>query len=216
MHCFNNAIKRCYWFGTVNIRGISTPTTSLYPTHYCNFNHHSKSAEEGYFELPETVDVQCNHHRSGIACGDCSPGYTLYDMTLLMCIDEDNCTAGMAVLVITLIIVLVGVFSFMNMFFKYEVSLGYMYGIIYYYSLVGILLDNNSYSSDGAFLGVSILASFAQLTPQFLGQLCLVKRDWMELTSYLSTTHMPLLFHFIVRAARCSIGLKVFVNHSIL
>ena len=46
-------------------------------------------------------------------------------------------------------------------------SLGYLYGIIYYYSMVSILLDNNPY--------ISFLSSFAQLTPQFLGKLCFVK-----------------------------------------
>ncbi|XP_065917124.1 uncharacterized protein [Dysidea avara] len=225
VHCFNdnNAIKQGYWFGTVNVRGISTPTTSLCPNHYCNFNHRKKSVEDGYFELPETINAQCNHHRSGIACGDCNPGYTLsYDST--ECVSKDNCNAGMMVVVIALtclywIIVVVSVFSLMNIFFKYMIPLGYVYGIIYYYSMVGILLDNNSYISDGAFICVSILSSFAELAPQFLGQLCLAKGlDGIDqlFVHYVHAIAVSLLILFIVKAARCSIRITVFVNHGIL
>jgi len=52
---------------------------------------------------------------------------------------------------------------------------GYVYAIIYYYSIVDILLGNNLYISEGAFLAISIISSFAKLTPQFFGQLCFVE-----------------------------------------
>jgi len=222
VHCFDdkNAIKRGYWFGTVLVRGTPIPTTSLCPNHYCNYN---MSIEEGYFELPKTINAQCNCHRSGIACGDCNPGYTLsYDSN--KCVKKADCSAEITLFVIALtflywVVVVVGVFSLMNMFFKFTIPLGYVYGIIYYYSLVSILLNNNPYLSDGAFLCVSILSSFAQLIPQFLGQLCLAKGlDGID-QLFIHYTHalaISLIILFIVRAARCSIRITVFVNHGIL
>ena len=105
------------------------------------------------------------------------------------------------------------------MFFKFTIPLGYVYGIIYYYSLVGILLNNNPYLSDGTFLCVSILSSFAQLIPQFLGQLCLAKGlDGIDqlFIHYIHALAISLMILFIVRAARCSIRITVFVNHGIL
>ena len=62
-----NEIKRGYWFGSVG----SKATTSLCPNHYCKFTNR-KHTSKGYFALPNTINAQCNHHRVGRACGECS------------------------------------------------------------------------------------------------------------------------------------------------
>ena len=136
-----------------------------------------KQSSEGYFKLHDTIDAQCNHHRTERACGKCSSGYTLSYVST-DCISVHHCGAGWTVLVIVLtclywISIIVGVFGLM--YFRFKISLGYLYGIIYYYSMVGVLLENNPHVSDNVFQFVSILSSFAQLTPQFLGKLCFVK-----------------------------------------
>ena len=174
VNCYDgyNEIKRGYWFGSVTRK----TTTSLCPNRYCKFSNRTKT-REGYFELPNSVNAQCNDHRVGRACGECSSGYTLsYDSTDYISVDQ--CCTGWTVLVMTLtclywVAVVAGVFSLM--YFKRHISLGYMYGLIFYYSMIGFLLDNNFYISDHAFYFISILSSFAQLTPQFLGKLCFVK-----------------------------------------
>ena len=172
VECYDdyNEIKRGYWFGSVNGKA----TTSLCPNEYCRFVNH-KETTEGYFELPDRVNDQCEHRRSGPACGECSPGYTLaYDST--DCISVDHCSTGMTVLVVVLTclywIALVGGL-FILMYFK--LSSGYLYGVIYYYSMIAILLSNNPNISSGASQFIDILSGFAQLTPKFLGQLCLVQ-----------------------------------------
>jgi len=117
-----------------------------------------KKTTDDFFILPDTLDAQCAHYRSGIACGECSPGYTLaYDST--DCIRVDHCSTGMTVLVVVLtclywILVVVGVFSLMD--FNVQISLGYLYGIIYFYSLVMILLYDNPYMSDSDILSYQI------------------------------------------------------------
>ena len=164
------------------------------------------------------LNAQCNDHRTGSACGECnSPGYTLsYDST--DCISVDHCSVGMTVLVVVLtclywIVVVVGVFSLM--YFNFQISSGYVYGIIYYYSVVGILLDNNPYVSNGAFQFISVLSSFAQLSPQFLGKLCFVKGlsgiDQLFI-HYSHAVAVSLLTLLIVLAARCSVRITVFVS----
>jgi len=225
IHCFNNSnsIKRGYWFGIVLVRGISTPTTSICPNHYWDFIHHSKSAEEEYVKLPKTIDAQCKHHRSGIACGECSPKHTVtFDST--DCISKDHCGVGMTVLVVGLTflywaVVVGGVFLLMYFKIRMKSGLGYLYGIIYYYSVVGILLDNNPYILGSAFYFVSSLSSFAQLTPQFLGKLCLAKGlsgiDQLFI-QYLHAIAIVLLICLIVVAARWSGKVTVFIKHSIL
>ena len=211
-----NEIKRGYWFGSI----ASKPTTSLCPNHYCEFTVR-KQTSEGYFELPNTVNAQCNDHRVGRACGECSLGYTLsYDST--DCISIDQCGARWTVLVITVtclywIAVVAGVFSLM--YFRYQISLGYLYGLIYYYSMVGILLNNNPYVSDDVFQFVSILSSFAQLTPQFLGKLCFVERlsgiDQLFI-HYSHPVGVSFLLLMIVVATRYSARVSLFVSRCII
>ena len=92
----SNEIQRGYWFGSID----SKATTTLCPNHYCKVAHR-KQTSEGCFELPNTINAQCNDHRVGRACGECSSGYTLsYDST--DCISIDQCGTGWTVLVITL------------------------------------------------------------------------------------------------------------------
>ena len=211
-----NEIKRGYWFGSI----ANKATTSLCPNHYCKIAHR-KQTSEGFFELPNTINAQCNDHRVGRACGECSSGYTLsYDST--DCISVDQCGTEWTVLVIILTclywtVVVAGVFSLM--YLKFQISSGYLYGLIYFYSMVGILLNNNPYVSDDAFRFVSILSSFAQLTPQFLGKLCLVKSlsgiDQLFI-HYSHAVGVSLLLLLIVVATRCSARISLFVSRCII
>ena len=83
-----NGIERGYWFGSV----ANKATTSVCPIDYCKFTDR-KQTSEGYFELPNTINAQCNDHRVGRACGECTSGYTLsYDST--DCISVDQCGTG--------------------------------------------------------------------------------------------------------------------------
>ena len=215
-HDTYNEVKRGYWFGTV--AGI--PTTSLCPNHYCNFVTH-KETRQGYFELPNNIDGQCKTHRTGVACGECSSGYTLAYVSI-DCISVQHCSAGMTVLVVVLtclywIGVVVGVFSLM--YFNIQLSSGYLYGVIYYYSMVGVLLDNNPYISDSVFQFVSILSSFAQLNLKFLQQLCLMKGlsgiDQLFI-QYVHAIAIALLTVMIVIAARCSARVSLFIRKCII
>ena len=207
-------ITRGYWFGSISGKA----TTSLCPNHYCRLRGR-KQTSEGYIELPNTINAQCNHHRVGRACGECSSGYTLsYDST--DCISVHQCDAGWTVLVIVLtclywIAIVAGVF----MCFSFPISLGNLYGIVYYYSIVGILLANNPYISDDAFRFVSILSSFAQLTPQFLGKLCFVQSlsgiDQLFI-HYSHPVAVSLLLLLIVVVARLSARTALFVRRRII
>ena len=166
-------IKYGYWFGTIN-SGIRT--FSVCPTYYCEFGEGAET-RNGYFNLPEVQSDQCSSHRTGMACGECKSGYTLaYDSP--DCINENKCTPAITVLVVILTIlywIIVVVVVFVLMYLKFSISLGYIYGMLFYYSIVDILLGSNLYISVGVFQLTTILSSFAKLTPQFLGKLCFVQ-----------------------------------------
>ena len=81
--------------------------------------------------------------------------------------------------------------------------------------MVGILFSNNFYVSESAFLFISVLSSFTQLYPQFLGKLCLVKGlsgiDQLFI-HYVHPVAVSLLVVVFVFAAKFSPKLSAFVS----
>ena len=207
-------IKHGYWFGSLS----SMHTVSLCPIHYCNYDKYAKTTN-GYYKLPEELDHQCSSHRTGVACGKCNPGFTLpYDSP--DCINADKCSAGITVLVLVLtilywIIVVALVFGLMQR----KVSLGYAYGLIYYYSIIDTLLGSNLLIPEGVFQLITILASFAKLTPQFLGKLCFIRGlngiD-QQFIHYFHAMSIFLLIIVIVKVARHSHKIASIVRHCII
>ena len=206
-------IRHGFWFGIVV---FPKRTVSICPIHYCDFKTETSS---GYYKLPELLDDQCSSHRIGIACGECKPGYTLaYDSP--ECVDIDKCSAGMTFLVVALtilywIVVVILIFGLMQR----KISLGYTYGIIYYYSVIDILLGVNLFISDGVFQLITILSSFAKLIPQFLGSLCFVQGLSGIDQQFIHYFHALAIFSLIVViiiAARYSIRIASFVSHCII
>ena len=169
------SIKLGYWFGVFSGKYI----LSLCNNNYCNFFTRRKETRNEFYNLPKETDDQCNSHRTGVVCGECSEGYTLaYNSP--ECISVDKCSPGMTVIVVVLtalywvaiVAILFGVAYFLH---TRKVSLGYLYGIVYFYSVVDILLVTNLHKTDGVFYITTILSSFAKLNPQFLGRLCFIK-----------------------------------------
>ena len=164
----NSTIKRGYWFG--NVKG--KPTVTSCPNGYCNFT--CCEITNGVYHLSPVRANQCRPHRFGTACGNCEKDYTLsFDSP--ECVKVNKCTIGTA-LVTTLsllywIAVVVAVFAMTY----FEVTIGSLYAIVYYYSVMDILLSRVLFISNGLYTTVSIMSSLAKLTPQFLGQLCLAR-----------------------------------------
>ena len=115
-------------------------------------------------------------YRSGAACGSCEEGYTL-SFDSVECVSVNSCTTRQTVVVVTLsmiywivIVILVFIMTY------YHVGIGYLYVITYYYSILDVLLGQTLHMSrfKGLFTLVSVMSSMAKVTPQFLGQFCLV------------------------------------------
>ena len=217
VHCTgdHSEIKIGYWIGFLT----EHYTSSICPSNYCNFAKRTETSL-GYYDLSRTSDDQCSSHRTGVACGECKPGYTLaYDSP--KCINTDKCSAGMIFLVVVLTILywiaIVAVVFGLMYFLQFQVSSGYAYGIIYYYSIVDILLGNNI--SDDVFQLVAILSSFAKLTPQLFGQLCLVEGLSGIDQQFIHYTHalaVSLILLTIVVVTRYSPRLAMFVSRCII
>ena len=216
VHCTEQyvEIKIGYWIGFLR----KHYTSSICPSNYCDFGKRTKTSQ-GYYDVPTASDEQCSSCRTGVACGECKSGYTLaYDSP--DCINTDKCSAGMTILVIVLTIlywiaIVSGVFCLM--YARFKIPLGYVYAIVYYYSIVDVLLINDV--SEGTSRLVSILSSFAKLTPQLFGQLCLVEGlsgiD-QQFIHYSHALAVSLILVIIVLAAKRSGRLTRFVGPCII
>ena len=201
-------IKQGYWFGNF----LGKHTVALCPNFYCDFSHRTET-RNGYYNLPRKLDDQCRPHRTGVACGDCSSGYTLaYNAP--DCVDERKCSWMLPlVIVLTIlywIVIVVGVCGLMHS--KFQISLGHLYGIIYFYSIVDVLLGNNLYISDGVFQLVAVISSFAKLTPQIIGKLCFVKGlsgiD-QQFINYIHVIAVSLIIFGITKVAKYSTRIAI-------
>ena len=103
------------------------------------------------------------------------------------------------------------------MYFK--VSFGSLYAIVYYYSVVDILLSRVLFISNGLYTTVAIMSSLAKLTPQFLGQLCLVRNMSGIDQQFIHYVHPVVVFLILVmisRLARRSRKVSSFVSKGII
>ena len=207
-------IKIGYWVGYLTQQHY---TASVCPDNYCSSEHTETSP--GYYGLHGKSDDQCSSHRTGVACGECKSGYTLaYDSP--DCINTDRCSAGMTILVIVLTIlywITIVAVVFGLMYFQFQISSGYAYGIIYYYSIVDILLVNDV--SKEVFQLVAVLSSFAKLTPRLFGQLCLVEGlsgiD-QQFIHYSHALAVSLILLVIILVTKYSLRFTLFVGRCII
>ena len=210
------SIKLGYWFGVFSEKR----TFSLCHYEYCNFFTHRKETRSGFYNLPEEIDDQCNSHRTGAACGQCSEGYTLaYNSP--DCISVDKCSPGMTVLVVlltasywfTIVTMIFGISYYFKA--KAKISLGYLYGLMYFYSIVDILLTSNLYINDKVFYTVNTLSSISKLNVQFLGRFCFLKNlDGIDqkFIHYSHVVSISLILFGIVIATKCHKRTANYVN----
>ena len=129
-------IKKDYWFGVIGKKAA----VSLCPNKYCNFSR--TEITSGKYILHPFYDDQCGLHRTGKACGSCKNGYTLaFDFH--ECVSINSHSPGITVAIVMCILIywiLVIVIILWLMYF--QINVGYLYGIIYYYSVVDILLGH--------------------------------------------------------------------------
>ena len=203
-------IKKDYWFGVIG----EQETVSLCPSKYCNFSR-TESTSATYILHP-SYDDQCGLHRTGQACGSCKNGYTLaFDFH--DCVSINSCSPGITVVIVMCVIIywiLVIVIILWLMYF--QINVGYLYGIIYYYSVVDILLGQIiNYSSSFDVIEI-ILTSVVKLSPRFLGKLCFLQGCMSGMDQYalhyIHPTGILLILFFLSVIARHSQRFALFIS----
>ncbi|XP_065888011.1 uncharacterized protein [Dysidea avara] len=209
-------IKKGYWIGNVK----NKTTTTFCPKKYCTFTHCNTI---NYCTLPLKYDGQCRKNRCGPACGSCKPNHVLsFDSDV--CVNENQCSTRKTALLLILsfmywILVVAVIIILTN--FNFQVGLGYAYGIVYFYSVIDILIEENMLVTGGLFRFVTIFSSFAKLTPQFLGTLCLIKSSqWsgidQQFFHYVHPIAILFILLLIILVARYSPRVSMLIGRSII
>ena len=206
----NTTIKKDYWFGVIGEQS----TVSLCPNKYCNFSR-TESTSAKYILYP-FYDDQCGLHRTGQACGSCKNGYTLaFDFH--DCVNINSCSTGITAVIVMCVIfywILVIITILWLMYF--QINVGYLYGIIYYYSVVDILLGHIlNYSSSFDVL-VIVISSVVKLSPRFLGKLCFLQGGMSGIDQYalhyIHPTGILLILFILSVVARHSRRFALFIS----
>ena len=223
--CYNNngivycsgsssAIKRGYWFG--HVTGI--PTVTFCPISYCNFT--CCKTTNGYYQLSPIRNNQCKLHRAGIACSSCENGYTLpyYSSE---CVSIEKCAITWTIVTVILTVLYwVAIVAVVFIMMHYQINIGKLYAITYYYSIVDALLSDNSDDfPDGLYTFINIMYSIAKLTPQFLGKLCLVKGISgidQHFIHYIHPLAVAFILLMITLLARCSHRISSLLSRAII
>ena len=203
VYCENNKakIKKGYWYGKIN--GITAIGDC--PNEYCSY--HSCEITEKFCDLSHN---QCHVHRQGTACGECATNYTLaFDST--DCIPTSECQVWWTVLVVIIVILywVVALFTVISVmyFVRAPTITGYVYGIIYFYSILDLFIGENLIVSDGVVQFVAIISGITNLTPRFLSKVCFVKGlsgiD-QQFIHYVHPLAISLMLFLISRVARRS------------
>jgi len=194
-------IKKGYWYGTVNGERV----VARCPNQYCDYSSCPVSSE-----FCNVSSFKCSSYRSGIACGQCIDNYSLsFDSD--KCIPSDKCEIDrIIVITVTILywILTIFVIRLLMYFITVEAITGYVYGIIFFYSVLEFIIGEDLIVSDSLMLFVTILSSIVNLSPKFLGQLCLTEGlsgiD-QEIIHYVHPLAVVLLLLIIARVANRSV-----------
>ena len=209
----NSTIKRGYWFGSVN----GQPTVAVCPVNYCDFT--CCETTDGFYHLSPLRKNQCRSHRSGRACGNCEPGWSL-SFDSAECVKVEQCEVGQTTLVVVLIVIywIVAVTAVFGLMY-YKIGIGYLYVMSYYYSVLDILLNQTLYLSQFILGTFNTISSIFKITPQFLGQLCLVKDMSgidQQFIHYIHPLAVTLILTLITLFARASYKFSSFISAGII
>ena len=201
-------IKKGYWYGTV----MNKRAVAYCPNNYCDYSSCPVASE-----FCNISGFRCSQHRSGTGCGDCVENFTLpFDSD--KCVPIDKCQIDrIIVIVITILYWIMTIFVVrLLMYFKtVEAITGYVYGIIFFYSVLEFIIGEDLVVSDSLMLFVTILSSIVNISPRFLERLCLARGlsgiD-QEVIHYIHPLAIVLLLLIIARAANRSVRVTAYIG----
>ena len=190
-----------YWFSNGFTRYVKNC-----PQGHCDGNFDLYFSIYVIGDLPNSNN-QCSSHWTGLACGECvKDNFIIHDST--SCVPSKKCTLKNSSAVILFFFasllywIVVISFIFVLLHFKFSMTAGYAYGIIFYYSILQQTVNSASYSDLNIPITViflTILSSIGNLKPPFqLLKLCFWKNAKMMDHMFLTYIHPVIVTSLIV------------------
>ena len=176
----SGCIQQGYWHGPQGDDIITVPCSSGYCTTLgsgCKPCVFPVGQINSYCQLPDQdTNEQCVENRGGVLCTNCIQDHA-FTFGAVQCVKDTDCggkdTVWVAFLALAFIILLV-VLLIVLLKVDYKIRSGYLFAFVYYFSIIGYIIPPSMVSKQ-LLLIVSIMQSFSQLNPRFLGYipLCL-------------------------------------------
>ena len=181
-------IKYGYWYGYHNqTAGDFFPCAGLQCGYFDGKCPRSADCPNtpGFCELSQPDDLcfsnDRNHSgRGGLLCSECRENYS-FTFSALYCVPSDTCTirnTTLIVLGLVLYWIVIIIFVLFILCIDLSIGAGFMYGIIYFFSVATLFTDN--FVTDSFLLAVmNTCVAITQLSPRVFGviMVCFV-RDW--------------------------------------
>ena len=207
-------IEKGYWHGRIQVndseyKHITKSCLSGKCRNIANCTHCSSTGLSDYCELPQEPDDQCIDNHKGLLCTECSQNYA-YTFGAVQCAEISTCDEGESIiLVIIMIIFIITSMGLIFLVLKLDKSLnvGYMFSVLYYFSVIGYLLAPNNIPLPLEVM-VSVLVSITQLNPHFIGYIpvCLAKHSTIleqQMFFYGSPVIISIIVLSVIRFSRC-------------
>ena len=155
-----------------------------------------------------TSNNQCSRHWTGLACGQCD-NYIIHDS--ISCVPSRKCTLidsyGLILFFFISLLywIIVIPFIFVLLHFKFNITAGYAYGILFYYSVLELTVNasyagtQNNLNNSIIITLLTILSSIGNTKPPFqLLKLCFWKNATMMDHMFLTYIHPVIVMSLIV------------------
>lgn len=167
-------IREGYWFGELG----GTETTAICSSGFCRnvfgeCNICSINGFEEFCQISEGMLVnQCIGNRSGALCAECDANNSFaFTFGAVKCVLDDTCKPVNTFLLVAInfsfMLIMIVIFLII-LKLGYNISSGYMFSIIYYFSIISHLLPLNIVGETVLIL-LSVFRGVTQLNSQFIG-----------------------------------------------
>lgn len=205
-------VRYGYWVGNGDLAG-NPPIPCLSSNCYFSdgrCSHNQSCLDTRLYCRLSNVTNQCWNRRGGILCSRCSEGNS-FTLGAMMCVPSHSCriknTAFLTLGVILYWIVFV-IFIMFILKVNLSVGSGFMYGIVYYFSIISLFTDNTLTGTSLVTL-INICVSATQLCPRAFGDIgiCFVE-SWNlnlhhQLFHYVSPAFVVGIVMTIILTSRC-------------
>ena len=199
-----------YWYSNgFSVYVVNCPQGHCNSTFDLQSSIYDSNKDHDHVPFPKS-NSQCSIYWTGLTCGECvNDSYIIHDST--SCVPSKRCTLKDSISVIFFFFIslfywiIVISFIFVLLHFKFDITAGYAYGIIFYYSILEQTVNasyvdtQNNLNAPVIITLLTILSSIGNMKPPFqLLKLCFWKNATMMDHMFLTYIHPVIVTSLIV------------------